>query len=77
MIVERKALPKGVPFQTGGGTAKLVSPGWVIWAKGLDKFEAGTPAIVSVIAFARALHLIQLFGKDAFKDSVAANLAAS
>ena len=77
LIVERKALPKRVPFQTGGGTARLVSPGWVIWAKGPDKFEAGTPAIVSVIAFARALHLIQLFGKDAFQDSIAANLAAS
>jgi len=77
LIVERKALLKSVPFQTGGGTARLVSPGWVIWAKGPDKFEAGTPAIVSVIAFARALHLIQLFGKDAFQDSIAANLAAS
>jgi selenocysteine lyase/cysteine desulfurase len=77
LIVERKALPKGVPFQTGGRTARLVSPGWVIWAKAPHKFEAGTPAIVNVIAFARALHLIQLFGKDAFKDSVAADLAAT
>ncbi len=33
LVVERKALPRGVPFQTGGGTARLVSPGWVIWAK--------------------------------------------
>ncbi len=77
LVVERKALSKGVPFQTGGGTARLVSPGWVIWAKAPDKFEAGTPAIVNVIAFARALHLIQHFGKDAFQDSVAANLAAT
>ncbi|MDO8689664.1 MAG: aminotransferase class V-fold PLP-dependent enzyme [Dehalococcoidia bacterium] len=77
LVVERKALPRGVPFQTGGGTARLVSPEWVIWAKAPDKFEAGTPAIVNVIAFARALHLIQHFGKDAFQDSVAANLAAA
>ena len=42
LAVERKALPRGVPFQTGGGTARLVSPGWVIWAKAPDKFEAGT-----------------------------------
>ena len=67
LVVERKALPRGVPFQTGGGTARLVSPGWVIWAKAPDKFEAGTPAIVNVIAFARALRLIQHFGKDAFQ----------
>ena len=68
LAVERKALPGGVPFQTGGGTARLVSPGWVIWAKAPDKFEAGTPAIVNVIAFAKALRLIQHFGKDAFQQ---------
>jgi selenocysteine lyase/cysteine desulfurase len=52
LAVDRKVLPRGIPFQTGGGTARLVSPGWVIWANGPDKFEAGTPAIVNVIAFA-------------------------
>ena len=77
LAVERKALPRGVPFQTGGGTARLVSPGWVIWAKAPDKFEAGTPAIVNVIAFARALQLIQHFGKDAFQDAAAEKLAAT
>ena len=69
LAVDRKALPRGTPFQTGGGTTRLVFPGRVIWAKGPDKFEAGTPAIVNVIAFARALRLIQRFGKDAFQDA--------
>jgi selenocysteine lyase/cysteine desulfurase len=75
LAVKRKALPRGIPFQTGGGTARLVSPGWVIWAKAPDKFEAGTPAIVNVIAFARALRLIQHFGNGAFQDAAAKNLA--
>jgi selenocysteine lyase/cysteine desulfurase len=75
LAVNRKALPRGILFQTGGGTARLVSPGWVIWAKAPDKFEAGTPAIVNVIAFAKALRLVQYFGKDAFQDTVAKNLA--
>jgi selenocysteine lyase/cysteine desulfurase len=69
LAVESKALPSGTPFQTGGGTAKLVSPGWTIWANAPDKFEAGTPAIVNVIAFAKALRLIQHFGNDAFQDA--------
>ena len=77
LAVARKTLPKGAPFQTGGGTARLVSPGWVIWAKAPDKFEAGTPAIVNVIAFAVALRLIQRFGKDAFRDAVAAKPASA
>ena len=75
--VNRKALPRGVPFQTGGGTARLVAPGWVIWANVPDKFEAGTPAIVNVIAFAKALQLIQHFGKDAFRNMTSERLTAA
>jgi selenocysteine lyase/cysteine desulfurase len=77
LAVARKALPKGAPLQTGGGTARLVSPGWVIWAKAPDKFEAGTPAIVNVIAFAAALRLIRRLGSDAFRDAVAAKPASA
>jgi selenocysteine lyase/cysteine desulfurase len=69
VAIDRKTLPGGVPFQTGGGTARLVSPQWVIWAKAPDRFEAGTPAIVNVIAFAKALRLIQQFGKETFQNT--------
>ncbi|MBK8048217.1 MAG: aminotransferase class V-fold PLP-dependent enzyme [Anaerolineales bacterium] len=69
LAVVRKALPKGVPFQTGGGTAKLVAPNWVLWAKAPDIFEPGTPAIVNIIAFARALQITQELGKDAFRGA--------
>lgn len=75
LAVKRKALPKGAPFQTGGGTTKLVSPGWIIWADAPDRFEAGTPAIINVIAFARALQLIRHFGNNAFKNVIAENLS--
>ena len=67
MAVKRNALPKGVPFQTGGGTARLVASGWVVWAKSPDRFEAGTPPIINVIAFAKALLMIKHLGIDAFK----------
>ena len=45
LAVERRALPKGPPVLTGGGTARLVGPDWVMWARTPDRFEAGTPAI--------------------------------
>jgi selenocysteine lyase/cysteine desulfurase len=77
LAVPRKALHGGAPFQTGGGTARLVSPGWVIWAKAPDKLEAGTPAIVNVIAFAVALRLVRNFGVDAFRDATADRLSAA
>jgi selenocysteine lyase/cysteine desulfurase len=76
LAVDRKALPKGAPSQTGGGTTRLVSPGWVIWADAPDKFEAGTPAIINVIAFAKALCLIQQFGNEIFLNSTTEKLAA-
>jgi selenocysteine lyase/cysteine desulfurase len=68
LAVIRKALPKGIPFQTGGGSASLISPSQIIWAGAPDKFEAGTPAIVNIIAFARALQLTRQFGIDVFRD---------
>jgi selenocysteine lyase/cysteine desulfurase len=73
---EKKALPKGAPFETGGGTARLVAPGWVIWAKVPDRLEAGTPAIINVIAFAKALRLMQQLGQDAFEGAPPENPAA-
>ena len=76
LAVKRKRLPGGTPFQTGGGTTRLVSPGWIIWANAPNKFEAGTPAIINVIAFAKALRLIQQFGSDVFLDSTAEKQAA-
>ncbi|MFC2117426.1 aminotransferase class V-fold PLP-dependent enzyme [Bacteroidota bacterium] len=74
LAVKRKALPRGIPFQTGGGTTKLISQGWVIWANAPDKFEAGTPAIVNIIAFAKALCMIGKYGNEIFKDLTAEKL---
>ena len=66
LAVNKKALPHGAPLFSGGGTTKLVSKDWVIWADVPEKFEAGTPAIINVIAFAKALRLVQQKGKDIF-----------
>ncbi len=77
LAVQRKALPKGIPFQSGGGTTSLISKDWVIWAGAPDKFEAGTPAIVNVIAFAKALKLMQQHGKEIFRNAAAGMLSAA
>lgn len=41
LAIVRKTLPGGAPFNSGGGTARLVSPSWVIWDNAPDRFEAG------------------------------------
>jgi selenocysteine lyase/cysteine desulfurase len=48
-----------------------------MWATAPDRFEAGTPAIVNVIAFAKALLLTQHLGSDAFEDTTAETLTAT
>lgn len=55
LAVLKKALPKGAPVHPGGGTARLFAPGWVIWSEAPERFEAGTPAIINIIALAIAL----------------------
>lgn len=77
LAVKKNKLPGGVPFLTGGGTTRLISPGWVIWASGTDRFEAGTPAIINVIAFARALQLIKQHGHEIFLGPHDETLTAS
>jgi selenocysteine lyase/cysteine desulfurase len=68
LAVRRNALPKGAPLLSGGGTARLVSAASVIWAKAPDRFEAGTPAVVNVIAFAAALRALGRSGGGAFRS---------
>jgi selenocysteine lyase/cysteine desulfurase len=59
VAVRRRALPRGIPFEAGGGTARLSAADWVLWESGAGRFEAGTPAIVNAIAFARALQILR------------------
>jgi selenocysteine lyase/cysteine desulfurase len=68
LAVRKKALPAGIPFDTGGCTTRLYDTDWVMWAGAPDKFEAGTPAIINIIGFAIALLLIKTYGKDTFRE---------
>ncbi|HAQ21239.1 MAG TPA: hypothetical protein DCR40_18710 [Prolixibacteraceae bacterium] len=77
IAVRKKTLHKVVPFHSGGGTARLMSKDWVVWAKSPDKFEAGTPAIINIIAFARALRMMQHSGKDIFLNPATDKLSAA
>lgn len=77
LAVRRNKLPKGVPFHAGGGTARLISKEWIIWARSPDKFEAGTPAIINIVAFAKALRMIKFSGKDIFLNTPAEKLTAT
>jgi selenocysteine lyase/cysteine desulfurase len=77
MAIRKTALQAGAPSQTGGGTARLISREWIIWANAPDKFEAGTPAIINVIAFAKALLMIKKYGSEIFQNSSTSKMSAT
>lgn len=70
LVVKKDALPEGVPFQTGGGMVKLVSPNSVVFADAPERFEAGTPAVLNIITLARSLNLVDHFGAQRFRKTV-------
>jgi len=65
------ALPKSVlkgkvPFLTGGGTTRMVSQKSVVYANAPDLLEPGTPALINIITFAKALQIIKIKGDNPF-----------
>ncbi|MFC2138254.1 aminotransferase class V-fold PLP-dependent enzyme [Bacteroidota bacterium] len=70
LAVKKKKLPKGIPSQTGGGMIKLVSPRSLVLADVPERFEAGTPGIINIITFTKALQLIDIYGENAFRESI-------
>ncbi len=59
IAVRKDSLAMGPPPNPAGGTVKYALQSVVNWASGPDKFEAGTPNIVGIILFAKALQLSQ------------------
>lgn len=74
--VRRNKLPGTIISDTGGGTTRLISPDWVVWGDAPDKFEAGTPAIINVIAFAKALRLMMTYGNKIFFNEASGSISA-
>jgi selenocysteine lyase/cysteine desulfurase len=73
IAVKREALRKEIRFQSGGGTARLISSGWVIWEKAPERFEAGTPAVINIIAFAAVLKACKETGIKNFRETFSEN----
>jgi selenocysteine lyase/cysteine desulfurase len=77
LAIRKNALSSGIPFESGGGNTRLYGPDWVMWSGAPEKFEAGTPAIINIIAFAKALTIIKKYGCDVFLNPDYVKLSAS
>ena len=58
-------LRDGEPLLAGGGAIRLVTSDDVIWADAPDRFEAGSPNVVGVVALAAACRALLALGMDA------------
>jgi selenocysteine lyase/cysteine desulfurase len=58
-------LRAGEPLLAGGGAIRLVTTDDVIWADAPDRFEAGSPNVVGVVALAAACRALTALGMDA------------
>ena len=67
LVIRKRNLPRGAPPRTGGGVVKLVSKNSVVWSLSPERYEAGTPAVINIIAFAKALQLTRKYGTTVFK----------
>jgi selenocysteine lyase/cysteine desulfurase len=58
-------LREGDPLLAGGGAIRLVTTDDVIWADAPDRFEAGSPNVIGVVALAAACRALLTLGMDA------------
>jgi selenocysteine lyase/cysteine desulfurase len=68
VVVRRNAIKAVQPPVSGGGTTRLISPDWIVWADAPERFEAGTPSVINIIAFVKSLQLIKKYGKNIFEN---------
>ena len=54
----------GEPLLQGGGAIRLVTLDDVVWADAPDRYEAGSPNVIGVVALAAACRALLAFGMD-------------
>jgi selenocysteine lyase/cysteine desulfurase len=57
-------VPDGLPLLHGGGAIKLVTIDDVVWADAPERFEAGSPNVLGVVALAAACRTLRAVGMD-------------
>jgi selenocysteine lyase/cysteine desulfurase len=60
-----RLLRDGAPLLHGGGAVKLVTVDEVVWADAPERFEAGSPNVVGVVALAAACRRLRECGMEA------------
>ncbi len=65
LVGPRRTFESGDPFLAGGGAVDLVDLDEVVWTEPPEREEAGSPNVVGVVAFGRAIEELERIGWDA------------
>jgi selenocysteine lyase/cysteine desulfurase len=65
LVGDLAGLPRTAPLLCGGGAIELVTLDDVVWAGAPERFEAGSPNVVGVVALGAACRALTALGMDA------------
>src|SRR5690606_21250085 len=64
LIGPKETFKKGDPEFTGGGTANIVTPDFILWEDPPNKEEAGTPNLLGVVALVHSIKTLKNIGME-------------
>ncbi|MES2154363.1 MAG: aminotransferase class V-fold PLP-dependent enzyme [bacterium] len=68
LVAPRDVLDAAPPYMPGGGTVQWVTQDSVLFSKGPDRHQGGTPNIVGTVAFAAATRYLAAAGMENVRD---------
>lgn len=68
LIGPKKIFYNAAPEYSGGGTIKLVTDDYVLWADPPEKNEAGTPNVIGIVALTAAIKVLNKLGMNAIDN---------
>jgi len=68
LVAPRELVNDADPYQPGGGTVSLVGTDDVVWTKGTDRHQGGTPNVPGIVAMGAALDFLRGVGMQAVRD---------
>jgi selenocysteine lyase/cysteine desulfurase len=62
LVAPKEIIDEAPPFRPGGGTVQLVATDEVLWSRGYERHEGGTPNVPGVVAMGSALNYLRGLG---------------
>lgn len=68
LVAPQDLIDEAPPYRPGGGTVSLVGTDEVLWTRGHDRHEGGTPNVPGAVAMGAALDFLRGIGMEKIRD---------